>query len=46
VIEEAVCNLYGARCVGRTDEIVERFYAISVEREVEHPGVAAIRQPR
>jgi LysR family transcriptional activator of nhaA len=46
VIEEAVCNLYGARGVGRTDEIVERFYAISVEREVEHPGVAAIRQPR
>jgi LysR family transcriptional activator of nhaA len=24
------------------DEIVERFYAISVERKIQHPAVAAI----
>jgi hypothetical protein len=32
--------------VGRTDEIVERYYAISIEREAEHPAVAAIRKAR
>jgi LysR family transcriptional activator of nhaA len=46
VIEDAVCHLYGVSCVGRTDEIVERYYAISIEREAEHPAVAAIRKAR
>jgi LysR family transcriptional activator of nhaA len=32
------------RVIGHTDEIVEDFYAISVERRITHPGVVAITQ--
>jgi LysR family transcriptional activator of nhaA len=42
VLEREVCRQYGARPVGRTDDVVERFYAISPERRVRHPAVAAI----
>jgi LysR family transcriptional activator of nhaA len=28
--------------VGRTDPVTEQFYAISVERRISHPAVAAI----
>jgi LysR family transcriptional activator of nhaA len=41
-VERDVCRLYGVRVVGRTDAVVERYYAISVERRIKHPGVAAI----
>ena len=44
VIEREVVRQYKVRLVGRTDEIRERFYAISVERKVKHPAVAAICQ--
>jgi len=44
VVESEICRQYKVRCIGRTDEIVERFYAISVERKVRHPAVAAICQ--
>lgn len=33
---------YGVKAVGRVDEVVERFYAISVERRAGHPAVIAI----
>ncbi|MFO0588951.1 MAG: LysR family transcriptional regulator [Polyangiaceae bacterium] len=33
---------YGAVCLGALDGIRERYYAISVERRIRHPGVAAI----
>jgi LysR family transcriptional activator of nhaA len=33
---------YKVRTLGRTDEVTERWYAISVERKVQHPAVAAI----
>jgi len=42
VIERAVTKQHGARVVGRTDQVVERFYAISVERRIKNPAVAAI----
>lgn len=42
VIEQQIRAQYGVAVVGRTDEIVERFYAISVERRLKHPGVIAI----
>jgi LysR family transcriptional activator of nhaA len=42
VIESEICKQYGLRVVGRTDEIRERFYAISVERKLKHPAVVAI----
>ena len=42
VIEKQICKQYGVQVIGRTDEVVERFYAISAERKVKHPGVLAI----
>lgn len=37
-----VCRLYGVREIGRTSAVRERYYAISAERRVTHPGVRAI----
>jgi FAD/FMN-containing dehydrogenase len=42
VIEEEVARQYGVRRVGSARGVVERYYAISVERRVRHPAVAAI----
>lgn len=42
VVEEEVRKRYGGRVLGRTDQIRERFYAISPERRVNNPAVAAI----
>jgi LysR family transcriptional activator of nhaA len=43
-IEAEVRKQYGAVIIGRTDEIVERFYAISVERRLNHPAVVAVSE--
>jgi len=37
-----VIGRYGVQCIGRTDEVHEEFFAISVERRIKHPCVAAI----
>lgn len=42
VVEAEVRSHYGAGILGRTDAIRERFYAISPERRVKNPAVAAI----
>lgn len=42
IIEKEVCRQYRTEIIGRTDDIVERFYAITVERRIHHPAVAAI----
>ena len=42
VMEREVRQQYGARRVGPTEGLVERFYAISVQRKIQHPAVAAI----
>lgn len=41
-IADQVGREYGVVAVGRTDEVVEAFYAISVERRLLHPAVVAI----
>ena len=41
-IEAEIRQQYGVQVIGRTDEIRENFYAISVERRLKHPGVVAI----
>lgn len=38
-IEEHVTRQYAVSVIGRTDQVVERYYAISPERKVRHPGV-------
>ncbi|MCP4604174.1 MAG: transcriptional activator NhaR [Proteobacteria bacterium] len=42
VIKDEVRRQYRVRSIGTADGIVERFYAISVERKIQHPAVAAI----
>jgi LysR family transcriptional activator of nhaA len=42
VLESETAAQYGVRVVGRTDELVEEFYAVSVERRITHPCIAAI----
>lgn len=42
MIEREVCRQFGVRVIGRVDEIRERFYAITVEKRLSNPAVAAI----
>jgi LysR family transcriptional activator of nhaA len=42
VVEKEVRRQYGVRVVGRMEPVRERFYAISMERKVQHPAVVAI----
>ena len=44
VIEKEVEQQYQVQVVGRTREIREKFYAISVERIIRHPAVSAISE--
>ena len=44
VIEAEIIRQYGVKVVGQTDDIQERFYAITVERKLKHPGVVAISE--
>jgi LysR family transcriptional activator of nhaA len=37
-----VRDLYGARVLGRSRKLRQEFYALSVERKIRHPAVAAI----
>ena len=41
-IEREVCRHYRVSVVGRTPKVRERYYAISAERRLKHPGVLAI----
>lgn len=41
-IAREVALQYGVTAIGRTDEVTEQFYAISVERRLSHPAVVAI----
>jgi len=44
VIAKEVQAQYNVRMVGRTHDVRERFYAISVERRLKHPAVVAISE--
>ena len=41
-IEEEVCRQYSVKVIGRIPEVVERFYAISIEKRIKHPAVLKI----
>jgi len=43
-IEAEVDKQYGVVIIGKTDEVREQFYAISVERKISHPAVVAITE--
>lgn len=42
VVEAQIRKQYGVRVVGRLPDVRERFYAISVDRRLMHPGVIAL----
>jgi LysR family transcriptional activator of nhaA len=42
IVEDIVCKMHGVIPVGRIPEVKHDFYAISAERRVTHPAVAAI----
>ena len=42
VLEAQTCEQYGVEVLGRSETLVEAFYAISLERRITHPCVAAI----
>ena len=44
ILEDEIVAQYGVTVIGRTDELVEEFFAVSVERRISHPCVAAITQ--
>jgi LysR family transcriptional regulator, transcriptional activator of nhaA len=43
-IEKEIKREYDVQIVGRAEGVQERFYAISVERRLKHPGVVAISE--
>ncbi|MDH5612813.1 MAG: transcriptional activator NhaR [Gammaproteobacteria bacterium] len=43
-IAKEVEKQYGVICIGQTDQVIEQFYAISVERKITHPAVAVITE--
>ena len=42
VVADEIRAMHGVQLVGHTDEVREEFYAITVERRITHPAVAAI----
>jgi LysR family transcriptional activator of nhaA len=44
VIEREIKKQYGVAVIGRAKQVRERYYAISAERRLVHPGVLAISQ--
>ena len=44
IIENEICREFHVEVIGRTDQILEAFYAITVERKVRHPVALAITQ--
>jgi LysR family transcriptional activator of nhaA len=42
VMEHDTVAQFGVEVIGRTDELVDEFYAVSVERRITHPCVVAI----
>ncbi|MES2880262.1 MAG: transcriptional activator NhaR [Pseudomonadota bacterium] len=42
VLEDETVAQFGVEVIGRTDELIEEFFAVSVERRITHPCVVAI----
>lgn len=43
-VEADVLAKYAVEVVGRTEEVTERFYAISAERRIKHPAISIITE--
>ena len=44
IIEDEVQRQYQVESIGRTDDVQEKFYVISIERIIHHPAVAVISE--
>ncbi len=44
IIAEEIARQYRVEPIGRADSVQERFYAVSIERQLKHPAVAHIKQ--
>jgi LysR family transcriptional activator of nhaA len=44
ILEKETVAQYGVQVIGRSEELVEEFFAVSVKRRISHPCVAAITQ--
>ena len=44
IIEQHVEKQYEVSVIGRTEDITERFYAISPERKFTHPGIIKVAE--
>ena len=44
VVAKEIRDTHGVQVIGQTDEVREHFYAITVERRITHPAVAAIAE--
>ena len=42
IVEKEIRETYNVHVIGRTDEVKERFYAITIERRIKHPVAIAI----
>lgn len=42
LVGKEVCRQYHVECIGEIGGVHERFYAITVQRKIQHPGVRAI----
>ena len=43
-IENEVCKQYSVKVAGRLPEVIERFYAITVEKKLKHPAIVKISE--
>ena len=43
-VEDDVLNKYAVTVIGRSEEVKERFYAISAERKIKHPAISVITE--
>lgn len=39
LLESKICEQYSVRCIGRLEQLTETFYAITAERQIDHPAV-------
>jgi LysR family transcriptional activator of nhaA len=42
IIADEVCENFGVEIIGETNDVTQKFFAISAERKVKHPAVSAI----
>ena len=42
VLQKRIRRLFGLNAIGRIDAVQHRFYAISIEKKINHPAIAAI----